>query len=80
MEYLTFECTCGERQAPGEISQRRALIAATKIDPIITFHFLCHIYASALAMLGVSIQVIDELRAHMDTRISHCRAGAVLRR
>jgi integrase len=41
-----------------------------KIAPPISFHDLRHIYASILAMRGVSLQVIAEALGHTDTRMT----------
>jgi integrase len=48
-----------------------AACKAAKITPTVTFHILRHTYASALAIRGVSLQVIAAVLGHSDTRITH---------
>lgn len=43
---------------------------AARIKPPVSFHVLRHTYGAALAMKGVSLQVIAEALGHSDTRIT----------
>lgn len=54
-----------------QVRPLEAACVAAKITPIVTFHVLRHTYASALAMRGVSLQVIAAVLGHSDTRVTH---------
>ncbi|PNE11162.1 MAG: integrase [Beijerinckiaceae bacterium] len=57
----------------GPSHQQRPLAEASviaKLDPLATFHILCHSYASSLAMKGVPMGVIAAQLGHADTRMT----------